>query len=314
MAAVVPLVPWSPESLRSAAASVIAPAPPSPVVSGPGPLGIPAIAMAAYQNAERLMAVSTPGCGMSWNLLAGIGRIESLHAFDGATDPKGNPLKPIFGPALDGSLPGNEVIVQGRGADGQTTFARAMGPMQFLPSTWTHYAADGNGDGDANPQNIFDASLAAARYLCSGGLNMRNPAQAVSAVLRYNNSTAYTQIVLGWAKGYVTGVAPVNLPSMSPSGPSVRAVPNYAPAVVTPPAQAPVEIPKELQADVDALSRSDGSSDTGGGSSSYSGGGSDSIDSGDLGDDGGSSSRSGSSGGVTIGNGRSPGSHSGKHR
>ena len=51
---------------------------------------------------------------MSWNLLAGIGRIESMHANGGATDPRGTAVQPIYGPALDGTLPGNEVIVQSR--------------------------------------------------------------------------------------------------------------------------------------------------------------------------------------------------------
>ena len=70
------------------------------------------MALAAYRNAERMMATADPGCGVSWNLLAGIGRIESMHANGGATDPRGTAVNPIYGPALDGTLPGNEVIVQ----------------------------------------------------------------------------------------------------------------------------------------------------------------------------------------------------------
>ncbi|TPG36133.1 hypothetical protein EAH80_08430 [Mycobacterium hodleri] len=87
-----------------------------------------------------------------------------------------------------------------------------MGPMQFLPGTWARYASDGNGDGKADIQNIYDASLTAARYLCSGNLNLRDRSQILSAILRYNNSMAYAQNVLGWAAAYATGVAPVNLP------------------------------------------------------------------------------------------------------
>ena len=55
-------------------------------------------------------------------------------------------MRPIYGPTLDGTLPGNEVIVQSRNAD-RVTYARAMGPMQFLPGTWSRYASDGDGDG-----------------------------------------------------------------------------------------------------------------------------------------------------------------------
>jgi len=157
------------------------------------------------------MATAYPGCGVSWNLLAGIGRIESLHANGGATDSRGTAVQPIYGPALDGTLPGNEVIVQSRTAN-RVMYARAMGPMQFLPGTWSRYASDGDGDGKADVQNVFDASLATARYLCSGGLNLREPGQVMSAILRYNNSVAYARNVLGWAAAYATGVVPVDLP------------------------------------------------------------------------------------------------------
>jgi hypothetical protein len=184
------------------------------VVNSPGSLRIPAIALAAYRNAERMMATAAPACGISWNLLAGIGRIESMHANGGATDARGTAVWPIYGPALDGTLPGNEIIVQSRTSD-RVTYARAMGPMQFLPGTWSRYAADGDGDGKADVQNLFDASLAAARYLCSGGLNLRDPSQVMAAILRYNNSMAYAQNVLGWAAAYATGVVPVDLPPIT---------------------------------------------------------------------------------------------------
>jgi hypothetical protein len=84
--------------------------------------------------------------------------------------------------------------------------------MQFLPGTWARYASDGDGDGKADPQNLFDATLAAARYLCSGGLNLRDQSQVLSSVLRYNNSMPYARNVLGWAAAYATGVVPIDLP------------------------------------------------------------------------------------------------------
>jgi len=195
------------------AATVSAP-PPTVVVNSPGALGIPTMALSAYRNAERMMAGADPGCGISWNLLAGIGRIESMHANGGATDVHGTAIRPIYGPALDGTLPGNEVIVQGNGG-GRVTYARAMGPMQFLPGTWARYASDGDGDGVADPQNLYDATLAAARYLCSGGLNLRDQSQVMAAILRYNNSMPYAQNVLGWAAAYATGVIPVDLPPIT---------------------------------------------------------------------------------------------------
>jgi hypothetical protein len=211
---------WGPSAALSLASVPFAvpgidgPLPPA-VVSSPGPLGIPALALMAYRNAERVMARAMPGCGVSWNLLAGIGRIESMHAFGGATDSRGDTINPIYGPSLDGTLPGNEVIVSSPAANGRVVYARAIGPMQFLPDTWTLYAADGDGDGQTNPQNLFDATLAAARFLCSGGLNLRDHSREITAVMRYNNSMAYTQNALGWAAAYATGIPPVNLPPIT---------------------------------------------------------------------------------------------------
>ncbi|WP_099025853.1 lytic transglycosylase domain-containing protein, partial [Mycolicibacterium palauense] len=203
----------SPANFRIAASTLSAP-PPAAVVTAPGALRIPAVALSAYRNAESMMARAYPNCGVSWNLLAGIGRIESGHANNGATDAQGKAVSPIYGPALDGTLPGNEIIVQSRQA-GRVIYARAMGPMQFLPGTWSRYASDGDGDGNADPQNVYDAALAAARYLCSGNMNLRDPSHVMAAILRYNNSTAYARNVLGWAAAYATGVEPVNLPPIT---------------------------------------------------------------------------------------------------
>ncbi|MFC4125521.1 lytic transglycosylase domain-containing protein [Nocardia rhizosphaerae] len=174
-----------------------------------GPLGIPGIAVAAYQNAEEQLAVENPNCGMSWSLLAGIGRVESTHAF-GKADADGNPIKAVYGPVLDGSLYGNHVIYDSDGGelDGLGGYDRAVGPMQFLPETWQRYAADGNADGIADPQNLFDAALTAGRYLCDGGLNMRDLSQQSKAILRYNNSMAYVANVMAWSTSYSSGLAP----------------------------------------------------------------------------------------------------------
>ncbi len=204
----------TPTAFHIASSANMSGPPPAVVVSSPGTLRIPMIALNAYQNAERMMAASYPGCGISWNLLAGIGRIESMHSNGGATDASGSAVRPIYGPSLDGTLPGNEVIELSRNTS-RVTYARAIGPMQFLPGTWSRYASDGNGDGKADVQNVFDASLAAARYLCSGGLNLRDQSQVMTAILRYNNSMAYAQNVLGWAAAYATGVVPVDLPPIT---------------------------------------------------------------------------------------------------
>ncbi|NEW43517.1 lytic transglycosylase domain-containing protein [Nocardia cyriacigeorgica] len=195
---------------------------------GGGTLGIPEVVLAAYRNAELALESSMPGCGVSWNLLAGIGRIESGHAGNGRTDAAGTSVTPIFGPALDGTLPGNEII---RATDGG--YVRAIGPMQFLPGTWSLYSADGNGDGVSDPHNVFDATLAAGKYLCSGGLNLRDPAQELRAVLRYNNSMSYAANVLSWSAAYRTGGTPAPV-TISPD--------------LIPPGSAPIEMGPDMTA------------------------------------------------------------------
>ena len=165
-----------------------------------GVRGIPEIALAAYRNAELHLAESQPGCGLSWNLLAGIGRIESNHANGGNTDTSGTTLAPILGPSLDGTLAGNEVVPDSTGG-----YVRAVGPMQFLPRTWNIYASDANADGAKDPNNVFDAALSAGEYLCAGGRDLRDPTQETRAILRYNNSMAYVSDVIRWSTAYKSG-------------------------------------------------------------------------------------------------------------
>ncbi|GAA3048091.1 lytic murein transglycosylase [Gordonia defluvii] len=175
-----------------------------------GPLGIPGVVLQAYKLAATRVAAETPACKLPWFLLAGIGRIESGHAGNGNVDEYGNTRSAILGPALDGTLPGNEVI-----HDTSGNAARAMGPMQFIPSTWASWGSDANGDGKADPNNIFDATYSAGRYLCAGVSDIMAGNNAVSAVYRYNHSMAYVTNVLAWAAAYSTGVMPTQgIPDM----------------------------------------------------------------------------------------------------
>ncbi|MCX4096026.1 lytic transglycosylase domain-containing protein [Nocardia sp. alder85J] len=215
---------------------------------GGGALGIPEIVLAAYRNAELALQSSMPNCGITWHLLAGIGKVESNHAAGGRTDANGTTIGVIYGPPLDGTLPGNEVI---QAADG--SFVRAIGPMQFLPGTWAHYASDGRGDGHPDPNNVFDAALAAGKYLCAGGLDLRDPQQQLRAVLRYNNSLSYAAQVLSWSNAYATGGMPTQVPispdlippGSQPTAPDILAanssIPTTDPSTTTnrPPATIP---------------------------------------------------------------------------
>ncbi|MGU3431774.1 lytic transglycosylase domain-containing protein [Actinomycetes bacterium M1A6_2h] len=213
---VAPRAPLTLKSPKAAAAPTPAPAAPAPTPLAAvgvtiGALGIPDLVLTAYKAAETTLSRTMPGCHLPWSLLAGIGRIESGHAGGGRTDINGTTITAVLGPVLDGRGAGDAVITDtdaGR-YDGDATHDRAVGPMQFIPGTWAKYGADGNGDGIADPNNVFDASLAAGKYLCSGGLDLADPAQATTAVLRYNNSAAYAANVLGWASAYASGASSV---------------------------------------------------------------------------------------------------------
>ena len=75
------------------------------------------MALAAYRNAERMMAVASPGCGISWNLLAGIGRIESMHAYGGATDSRGLLYFGNYGQVRDRRVGGDHQRLADRSAE-----------------------------------------------------------------------------------------------------------------------------------------------------------------------------------------------------
>ncbi|HET7475630.1 MAG TPA: lytic murein transglycosylase [Dermatophilaceae bacterium] len=190
-------------------------------VAATGALGIPATVLDAYKRAGTALAATNPTCGLPWWLLAGIGRVESGHAAGGRVDAHGTTLGKILGPRLDGSLPGTAIVRDSDLGllDGDPVFDRAVGPMQFLPRTWQSVAADGNGDGVKSPHNVYDAALAAARYLCSGGANLRTTAGLTSAVLRYNYSSKYVATVLTWGNAYRQGAAAVpSLTGRIPAG------------------------------------------------------------------------------------------------
>ena len=104
--------------------------------------------------------------GLSWTVLAAIGQVESGH-----------------------------------GSNPSTSSAGAMGPMQFLPSTFAHYAVDGDHDGVANIMDPYDAIYTAASYLCANGAGGGSDA-LYSAVWHYNHADWYVQMVLTLAQQY----------------------------------------------------------------------------------------------------------------
>ncbi|WP_197285017.1 lytic transglycosylase domain-containing protein [Sciscionella sediminilitoris] len=204
-----------------------------------GPLGIPGVALEAYKHAATELASLEKGCNLPWSLVAAIGRIESGHARGGQVDTHGNGLAPILGPVLDGTNGTADIAdTDGGRLDGDPVHDRAVGPMQFIPSTWQRYAADGNGDGKADPNNIYDASVATGKLLCSSGANLGDPQARAAAVFGYNHSDDYVRNVLIWSAAYASGVRPTAIAPSVAGLPPVPA-PNPQPPAPQPPAPQP---------------------------------------------------------------------------
>jgi hypothetical protein len=194
--------------------------------AGVAPVGgdrsIPALALRAYREAAAWASGFDPGCGLSWAVLAGIGRIESNHGMYGGAATRfsasGTVSPRITGPPLNGQGVGRIPDSDGGRWDGDTVWDRAVGPMQFIPSTWRSLGRDGNDDGVADPNNLFDSAVSAAAYLClSVDGSLTDPAVLRQAIYNYNHSWPYVDAILGWARVYAGGVT---VGAGAPSGPA----------------------------------------------------------------------------------------------
>ncbi|WP_046919056.1 lytic transglycosylase domain-containing protein, partial [Streptomyces stelliscabiei] len=195
-----------------------------PGTTGASESGIPATVLDAYKKAEASLRESKPGCNLPWQLLAAIGKVESGQASGGRVDAEGTTIgKKILGPPLNGNGFANISDTDNGVYDDDSTHDRAVGPMQFIPSTWKWAGRDGNADGAEDPNNVYDAALAAGHYLCRFDWDLSNDANLRSAILSYNNSTEYYNTVMSWLAHYRKGTHEIpdgtgSLPQ-TPSGP-----------------------------------------------------------------------------------------------
>ena len=193
-------------------------------ISRTGGNDVPEAALHAYKHAEKVMAVADPGCHISWTLLAAIGRVESNHGrFGGSQLGADGVSRPeIRGPRLDGAGAFAAIADSDNGTlDRDKVWDRAVGQMQFLPSTWRAVARDGDGDGKMNPDDIDDSALGSAVYLCGAGGSLADAAGMSRAAFRYNHSDYYVSLVLSFQAGYATGVFALPSPP-PPETPVVR--------------------------------------------------------------------------------------------
>src|SRR5690606_7896276 len=102
--------------------------------------------------------------GLSWTVLAAIGQVESSHGRN-------------VGPSSAG----------------------ALGPMQFMPATWSAYGVDGDGDGKADIMNPYDAIPGAANYL-SAKVTGKAGRHRYHAIGHYIHVHWYVKQVLALAK------------------------------------------------------------------------------------------------------------------
>ena len=132
-----------------------------PVITNVPTTGVPSSYLMLYQASAAEYCPS-----LSWTVLAAIGEIES-----------------------------------GNGANDGPSSAGALGPMQFLPSTWAEWGIDGFGQtGAPDIMNPLDAVPSAARMLCADGAG--NPATLRGAIFAYNHATWYVDEVLALASEY----------------------------------------------------------------------------------------------------------------
>jgi hypothetical protein len=132
-----------------------------PVTTNVPTSGVPTSLMGLYRESA---AKYCPG--MSWTVLAAINEIES-----------------------------------GDGTNEGPSSAGALGPMQFLPSTWAEWGIDGFGPpGPPDITNPLDAVPSAARLLCAAGAG--HTATLSGAIFAYNHATWYVDEVLALASEY----------------------------------------------------------------------------------------------------------------
>ncbi|MEU4283544.1 NlpC/P60 family protein [Nocardiopsis dassonvillei] len=199
--------------------------------------GVHPVLLDAYVQGARRLAGLHPECtGMRWQILAGIGSVESDHAAGSRISQNGDTEPPVIGPVLDGTGAGNNWTPHydtddGRW-DGDTEFDAAVGATQHLPANWSDYGVDGNGDGEANPHNVYDAVASTAVELCASHpentVDFTDRGQLAEALFRYNPWDVYVDEVMAEIDAYTAEYPDSGIGGAGPGSAAGRAAVAWA--------------------------------------------------------------------------------------
>jgi cell wall-associated NlpC family hydrolase len=194
-----------------------------------------AAALAEIPNFLIAHYEAAPSCtGLPWQIVAAIGEIESRHG-EGRIDPTTGDTNPhIIGIALDGTHSAAVRVPPGGSPwHDDPIWDHAVGPMQFITSTWARWGIDANHDGVASPHNAYDAIATAGRYLCDGRPTLDSINQAL---LRYDSDPQYAARAIDIAIRYGMGAG--GDPTSGPTPPAAAG--GYPPGAVVHTDVAPV--------------------------------------------------------------------------
>ena len=166
---------------------------------------IPTPALAAYQRATAVINLADSRCHLDWELVAALGKVLTDHGRQHGSqlDDEGVARPAVLGQRLTGRHGTPRVRDTDAGLyDRDAELDRAVGPMLLLPAVWSVVNVDADADGRRNPQDIDDAALSAAVFLCAGPGDFRNVSHLRSVIRRYHPGTGYAKSVLAIRAAY----------------------------------------------------------------------------------------------------------------
>ncbi|MFE9246433.1 C40 family peptidase [Nocardiopsis sp. NPDC006938] len=173
----------------------------------------PTLLQAYVQGPQFLEAPEFEQCtGLRWQVLAGIGSVESDHGATSTIHPDGTTDPPSVGPTLDGSGVGDNLTphydTDGGKWDGDDVYDAAVGVTQHLPANWDRYGVNARGGTEADPHNVFDSVASTAVELCQSAqgapVDFTDRGDLENALYRYNPAWWYVEDVLAEVDRYDT--------------------------------------------------------------------------------------------------------------